>query len=322
MNKPVLAAIAAGTAVASLALAVRLAIAPADVSCCAEDAPAQLVSFSSARCTGSPYCNACSNCSNCAHCSNGGSCGVCARPVFMPVVPRVVPASPRRSPNPKPDKPKANPTPKPAPAPDPYREARSQLRMGQGMERMKNLKEAARYYRQALESDPNGAAGKEAAKSWTRLTGLELGPDAIVTAVIDAYTIKVRPGTGAEFEVRLLGVDPPNAAEPARTDDPLPRKATGFIESALLRQAIWLGFDPSHPRKDPNGRTYAYTYRKKDGLLINRQLISQGYGVATSKARHVFSDSFRAAERDARAAKAGIWGTDFIPAADKPQAKP
>lgn len=317
MNKTVLAAIAAGTAAASIALAAWPSKPPVEDSCCAPDAPAQFVSFAAARCTGSAFCRACSNCSSCAHCKSGGSCGACSRPVVpampkpAPVVPRPDPA-PKATPEPKSTTPAPKPEPRPKPAPDPTREARSKLNMGAGMERMERLREAALYYRQALDLDPQGEHGKEARKSLTRITGQVIGPDAVVTKIIDGYTIEARTGDGKPFEVRFLGIDPPPAANPEHSNPAFTRKAADLTETTLLRQPVWLAFDHLGESKDDQGRTIAYVYRKKDGLSFNRHLIARGYARVAGTPFGARA-SFLEAERQARRERLGIWGLDFVP---------
>ena len=62
--------------------------------------------------------------------------------------------------------------------------------------------------------------------------------------------------------------------------------------------------------RDRYGRLLAYVYRRSDGLLVNKEIIRQGYGHAYTK--YPFDparmEEFRAAEREAWEHKRGLWG--------------
>lgn len=106
--------------------------------------------------------------------------------------------------------------------------------------------------------------------------------------------------------VRLIGVDTP---ETVRPDHPVERfgpEASAFTKRLAERQRVRLIL--GQERQDKYGRTLAFVYLA-DGRLLNEEIIRQGYGHAYI--RHPFDtammDRFRAAEREARAARRGLW---------------
>jgi len=51
----------------------------------------------------------------------------------------------------------------------------------------------------------------------------------------------------------------------------------------------------------------AYVYREPDGLLVNLELVRQGYGHALTEYPFDGLEQFIAAEREAREARRGLW---------------
>ena len=84
-------------------------------------------------------------------------------------------------------------------------------------------------------------------------------------------------------------------------------------------------------RRDKYNRILAYVYLQ-DGTLINKTIIEEGYGHAYTKYPFKYLNEFRQAEKKAREAKKGLWGSanstrqgikvvknDKIPASDDDQ---
>lgn len=116
---------------------------------------------------------------------------------------------------------------------------------------------------------------------------------------------------GRETGVRLLGVHVPT--EPAGADCAHP-----FLIRLLTAESVWLEYEPNGPRRDAAGRLWAYAYRVPDGLLVNLELVRQGFGRATASGDTVHGPLLRAYEERARTAKRGIWGLDGGLAAVEP----
>ena len=55
-------------------------------------------------------------------------------------------------------------------------------------------------------------------------------------------------------------------------------------------------------------RTLAYLYLQPDHLLLNAEIIRQGYGFAYTAFPFRMMEQFRAYEREAREAQRGLWG--------------
>jgi hypothetical protein len=69
---------------------------------------------------------------------------------------------------------------------------------------------------------------------------------------------------------------------------------------------------------DKYGRALAYLYLEPGGLFANREIVARGYAFAYVKYPFAHMENFRAAERQAREQRLGLWGPD--PARSKPSA--
>ena len=61
-------------------------------------------------------------------------------------------------------------------------------------------------------------------------------------------------------------------------------------------------------RRDRYGRTLAYVYTE-DGSMLNAEIVRRGFGFAYLRHPFRYMERFRAYEREARASRAGLWGT-------------
>ena len=105
--------------------------------------------------------------------------------------------------------------------------------------------------------------------------------------------------------IRLLGVDTPETKRPDTPIQPFGSEAYEFSRDHVEGRYVRLEFDKE--RHDRYGRVLAYVYR--DDWLLNEALIRAGLGRAITN--HPYSESmkrrFRAAQRDARRERLGIW---------------
>jgi endonuclease YncB( thermonuclease family) len=154
---------------------------------------------------------------------------------------------------------------------------------------------------------------------------------AVITAVVDGDTVKVRRGRSKKYTVRLIGIDTPETKRPGtpvecggpeatssmfRLAFTRPRDTDGdglFDRMGGKGRRVELTSDPSQDRRDRYGRLLAYV-KSTRGSLATAQLRA---GWATV---YVFEDpfeqlaSFQAAEAFAKKRSRGVWkrcGGDF-----------
>lgn len=114
--------------------------------------------------------------------------------------------------------------------------------------------------------------------------------------------------------VRLLGVDTPETKRPDFPVEPWGPEAYEFTRRAVEGRGIRLEFDTE--RADAHGRILAYVWYREstrgEEKLLNEELLRAGMGRATLN--YPFAEAmkrrFRAAEREAKAAKRGIWSAE------------
>ncbi len=121
-----------------------------------------------------------------------------------------------------------------------------------------------------------------------------------VRQVIDGDTITVS-GVGV---VRLIGVDAPEKTGSYRQSEPFGDAATRCLKALVDGQIVRLEYDG--PRKDQFNRTLAYVVLP-DGRTANEEIIRAGFAETYRRFDFVKKPQFQAAERDAKAAKRGMW---------------
>lgn len=130
-----------------------------------------------------------------------------------------------------------------------------------------------------------------------------------VTAVGDGLTLTVKVD-GEETPVRLLGAAPVQVPEGTGRTTP-----QAFLENLLAGEFVGLVPDETLEDTDEEGRRVAYVYRVPDGLLVNLELVRQGYAVTTRDYAFEHLDAFLIYQRRARADHRGLWATvDEAPA--------
>ena len=139
------------------------------------------------------------------------------------------------------------------------------------------------------------------------LTWLLVGTAAPVEAqrvrqVIDGDTMTVS-GVGV---VRLIGVDAPEKTGSYRQSEPFGDAATRCLKSLVEGQVVRLEYDG--PRKDKFNRTLAYVVLP-DGRTANEEVIRAGFAETYRRFDFAKKPQFQAAEREAKAAKRGMWAT-------------
>jgi len=121
-----------------------------------------------------------------------------------------------------------------------------------------------------------------------------------VERVIDGDTLVLATlGT-----VRLIGVDTPETVHPTKPVQYFGREASAFLRNLVLSRSVHVEYDQT--RVDRYGRTLAYLYLES-GVLVNLEIVRQGYGFAYTAFPFRLMAEFRAAERDAREQQRGLW---------------
>lgn len=122
-----------------------------------------------------------------------------------------------------------------------------------------------------------------------------------VRRVVDGDTLEL----AGNVRVRLLGVDTPETVAPERPAEAWGAEASEFTKAFVAAGAVRFTFD--RERVDRYGRQLAFVWRGDE--LLNERLIAEGLSPAVTM--YPFSpamkDRFRAAEREAKRKKIGIW---------------
>lgn len=126
-----------------------------------------------------------------------------------------------------------------------------------------------------------------------------------VARTVDGDTVVVLID-GKPTRVRMIGVDCPESVHPKKPVERLGKEASAFTRGLLEGESVTLEYD--WQRQDRYGRTLAYVFRERDGLLVNLEIIRQGFGFYYGRFPFARMEEFRAAEREAREAGRGLWG--------------
>ena len=137
----------------------------------------------------------------------------------------------------------------------------------------------------------------------------------LCTRVVDGDTIVVK-GIG---KVRLIGVDTPETKHPRKPVEYFGKEASAFTKGMVEGKKVRLEYD--WQRKDKYNRTLTYVYvmtndvrdmpefknRASIELMVNAELIKQGYGHAYTRYSFKYLEQFRKYEKKARENKRGLW---------------
>src|SRR5687767_3620773 len=101
---------------------------------------------------------------------------------------------------------------------------------------------------------------------------------ATVTAVVDGDTIKVQPDAGGTLTLRLIGIDTPETKHPSK-----PVQCFGAEASAktaeLLPVSTRVELESDVQALDRYGRTLAYVWPEGRMVMVNEQLVAEGYAL-------------------------------------------
>jgi micrococcal nuclease len=125
-----------------------------------------------------------------------------------------------------------------------------------------------------------------------------------VRRVVDGDTIDISPSVEGLSRVRLIGMDTPEVYFGTQPYGP---EASAFAKRELDGERVGLELDVQ--KIDPYGRLLAYVYLP-DGRMFNERLLREGYAqVATFPPNVKYQERFLEAQREAREANRGLWGS-------------
>ena len=96
---------------------------------------------------------------------------------------------------------------------------------------------------------------------------------------------------GEEAEIRMIGVAPLEAGtegRPARRS----RMTQMFLDNILRGESVHVVYDSMVADEDADGKYVAYLYRAPDGLLVNTEVIRQGFAAADTSYDFEEKESF------------------------------
>ena len=137
----------------------------------------------------------------------------------------------------------------------------------------------------------------------------------LCTRVVDGDTIVVEK----IGKIRLIGVDTPETKHPRKPVEYFGKEASNFTKRMVEGKRVRIEYD--WQRKDKYNRVLAYVYvmandvkdmpefknRASIELMVNAELIKQGYGHAYTKYPFKYLEQFRIYEKEARENKRGLW---------------
>ena len=124
----------------------------------------------------------------------------------------------------------------------------------------------------------------------------------VVNHVINGNTLVMENGE----RIRLIGLDTPETRHSNKTIDHFGKEATAFTERLVEGKRVRLQFDFSQGQRDRYGHTLAYVFLET-GLLLNAEIIKQGYGFVHTGSPFARVQEFRELEREAREQGRGVW---------------
>ncbi|MCC6830405.1 MAG: thermonuclease family protein [Thermoleophilia bacterium] len=165
--------------------------------------------------------------------------------------------------------------------------------------------------------DTSGGDALPGALSAAATPGAAASAPAVVERVVDGDTL-VADVDGDRARVRLLGIDTPETVKPDAPVECYGPQASARTK-ALLPEGVRvvLQTDPVAGAQDDFGRVLAYVTPQGARLTVNEELLREGFATLFVFDRaHPFTRvaAFRAAERSARGARLGLWGSCPLPA--------
>ena len=133
-----------------------------------------------------------------------------------------------------------------------------------------------------------------------------------VVRVVDGDTLHVLL-RGQEVTVRMIGMNTPETVKENTPVECYGPEASDYAKRTLSGQTVTLEYDDSQGRKDQYGRTLAYVWLEQPGGrldFVNLDEVTQGFARERQygPVPYAWKDTFRAAQKSAKATRAGLWG--------------
>lgn len=164
----------------------------------------------------------------------------------------------------------------------------------------------ATSYAEAPKPEQTDRYGDQLIANQARLSGpWELG------RIIDGDTIEAAVDCQTT-RIRLIGIDTPETKHPDKPVETFGPEATEYLHKLLGNGPVWLEYDPTQDSTDVYGRHLAYIWTTdaegRPDMLANYEQITAGLAEEyTYDKPYAYQDQFRDAEREAKAAGAGMW---------------
>lgn len=121
-----------------------------------------------------------------------------------------------------------------------------------------------------------------------------------VIRVVDGDTIVIE----GNIKLRYIGINAPESVDPRRPVQCFGKEASDRNKELVEGKTVSLEKDVSET--DKYGRLLRYVYL--DGIMINKQLVSEGYAFASSYPPDItHQQELKNAENDARTSMKGLW---------------
>jgi micrococcal nuclease len=128
-----------------------------------------------------------------------------------------------------------------------------------------------------------------------------------VVRIVDGDTLVVQLG-GSEEKLRLIGIDTPESVALDRPDECFGKEATARL-TKLVPPGTAIRIARDVEPRDRYDRLLGYVYRAGDDLFVNQDLVANGFAEAKEfPPNTALAGPLEAAEAQARAARAGLWG--------------
>lgn len=131
-----------------------------------------------------------------------------------------------------------------------------------------------------------------------------------VTKVVDGDTFTVEIAEKKET-IRLIGIDTPEVVDPRKPVQCYGREASEKAKELLYGKTVTLINDPTQGDRDTYKRLLRYAFLE-DGTNVNEYMITEGYAheYTYQSKPYIYQNEFKAAERNARENKKGLWADD------------
>jgi len=127
-----------------------------------------------------------------------------------------------------------------------------------------------------------------------------------VTGVVDGDTIKITY-EGVEETVLLIGIDTPETVHPSKPVECFGEEASNKMKDLVEGKSVFIMFDNTQGLRDKYGRLLLYIWT--NDIFVNKRMIEEGYAYEyTYSTPYLYQDEFKAAEKQAREGKIGLWG--------------